>query len=157
MTIWKILSLLTLVTPFFTLILGLICWRFPPKGPTWALGYRSRRARASDESWLFAQNMAGQIWFCLGLVLLIVSLFVCKGLEAKTIEAMCRSALICILIQDLFLLLSIIPTEVLLMRRFDRFGHKRRGARRSQPEMRKAPAHEETLTDDSAENDSPET
>ena len=51
MTVWRILSFLILLTPVLTLILGLICWRYPPKGPTWALGYRSRRARASREAW----------------------------------------------------------------------------------------------------------
>ena len=50
MTVWRILSFLILLTPVLTLILGLICWRYPPKGPTWALGYRSRRARASREA-----------------------------------------------------------------------------------------------------------
>ena len=49
MTVWRILSFLILLTPVLTLILGLICWRYPPKGPTWALGYRSRRARASRD------------------------------------------------------------------------------------------------------------
>ena len=77
MTVWKILSFLILLTPVVTFVLGLICWRYPPKGPTWLLGYRSRRARASEASWQFAQNMAGQIWFCLGLVLTIASSVVC--------------------------------------------------------------------------------
>lgn len=72
MTVWRIFSFLILVTPLFCLILGLICWRYPPKGPTWLLGYRSRRARASQEAWQFAQNVAGQIWFGLGLVQTVV-------------------------------------------------------------------------------------
>lgn len=38
MTVWRIFSFLILVTPLFCLILGLICWRYPPKGPTWAPG-----------------------------------------------------------------------------------------------------------------------
>ena len=33
MTVWRIFSFLILVTPLFCLILGLICWRYPPKGP----------------------------------------------------------------------------------------------------------------------------
>ena len=84
MTVWRILSFLILLTPVLTLILGLICWRYPPKGPTWALGYRSRRARASREAWQFAQNVAGQIWLCLGLTLTVVFAIVCMILDVPT-------------------------------------------------------------------------
>ena len=111
MTVWRILSFLILLTPVLTLILGLICWRYPPKGPTWALGYRSRRARASREAWQFAQNVAGQIWLCLGLTL-----------------TLCQAALICIIVEDLLVFASMVPTEVLLTRRFDRLGRWREPA-----------------------------
>ncbi|MBS5670974.1 MAG: SdpI family protein [Oscillospiraceae bacterium] len=120
MTVWRIFSFLILVTPLFCLILGLICWRYPPKGPTWLLGYRSRRARASQEAWQFAQNVAGQIWFGLGLVQTVVFAWVCLGMQTWSVEAQCQAALISILVEDVLVLLSMIPTEVLLVRRFGR-------------------------------------
>ncbi|MFR8334104.1 MAG: SdpI family protein [Oscillospiraceae bacterium] len=120
MTVWRIFSFLTLVTPLFCLILGLICWRYPHKGPTWLLGYRSRRARASQEAWQFAQNVAGQIWFGLGLVQTVVFAWVCLGMQTWSVEAQCQAALISILVEDVLVLLSMIPTEVLLVRRFGR-------------------------------------
>ena len=120
MTVWRIFSFLILVTPLFCLILGLICWRYPPKGPTWLLGYRSRRARASQEAWQFAQNVAGQIWFGLGLVQTVVFAWVCLGMQTWSVEAQCQAALISILVEDVLVLLSMIPTEVMLVRRFGR-------------------------------------
>ena len=120
MRVWRIFSFLILVTPLFCLILGLICWRYPPKGPTWLLGYRSRRARASQEAWQFAQNVAGQIWFGLGLVQTVVFAWVCLGMQTWSVEAQCQAALISILVEDVLVLLSMIPTEVLLVRRFGR-------------------------------------
>ena len=120
MTVWRIFSFLILVTPLFCLILGLICWRYPPKGPTWLLGYRSRRARASQEAWQFAQNVAGQICFGLGLVQTVVFAWVCLGMQTWSVEAQCQAALISILVEDVLVLLSMIPTEVLLVRRFGR-------------------------------------
>ena len=120
MTVWRIFSFLILVTPLFCLILGLICWRYPPKGPTWLLGYQSRRARASQEAWQFAQNVAGQIWFGLGLVQTVVFAWVCLGMQTWSVEAQCQAALISILVEDVLVLLSMIPTEVLLVRRFGR-------------------------------------
>lgn len=134
MTVWRIFSFLILVTPLFCLILGLICWRYPPKGPTWLLGYRSRRARASQEAWQFAQNVAGQIWFGLGLVQTVVFAWVCLGMQTWSVEAQCQAALISILVEDVLVLLSMIPTEVLLVRRFgrrsaSRLSRDRRGTR----------------------------
>ena len=120
MSVWRIFSFLILVTPLFCLFLGLICWRYPPKGPTWLLGYRSRRARASQEAWQFAQNVAGQIWFGLGLVQTVVFAWVCLGMQTWSVEAQCQAALISILVEDVLVLLSMIPTEVLLVRRFGR-------------------------------------
>lgn len=129
MTIWKIFSFLILAVPAATFILGLICWRYPPQGPTWALGYRSRRARASDASWLEAQSIAGRIWFCLGLLLVVIGLPVCSSLRDLPVESMTGKAIRFILTQDLLLALSLIPTEVLLWRKYDRFGRLRRRAK----------------------------
>ena len=131
MTVWKILSFLILLTPVVTFVLGLICWRYPPKGPTWLLGYRSRRARASEASWQFAQNMAGQIWFCLGLVLTIASSVVRICIRSQDVEPMCQTALIFLIVQVFLVFLSIIPTEVQLNRQFDRLGRWRSSKHRS--------------------------
>ena len=38
MTVWKILSFLILLTPVVTFVLGLICWRYPPKRAHMAFG-----------------------------------------------------------------------------------------------------------------------
>ncbi len=131
----NILRVLLLVIPACATVLGYVCWRCPPKGPTWAFGFRSRRARASDESWQFAQALAGRIWFCLGLVLLVVALSVAMGLRGETIEADFRTAMICIVVEVVCILLSLVPTQVLLLRRFSRFGRpKSAGLPPRQPE-----------------------
>lgn len=124
-TIQKILSLLILVQPVCAIVLGLLCWRCPPKGPTWAFGYRSRRARASDMSWQFAQRFSGALWFCLGLILLITALVICGKLPGQDLEASVRTAILCALTEGGCILLSMIPTEILLLKKFDRFGRPR--------------------------------
>lgn len=152
MTVWRILSFLILLTPVLTLILGLICWRYPPKGPTWALGYRSRRARASREAWQFAQNVAGQIWLCLGLTLTAVFAIVCICLRNRGVETLCQAALICIIVEDLLVFASMVPTEVLLTRRFDRLGRWREPAN---PRQKGAVQSKKRLGGNADESDSP--
>lgn len=129
MTLWKIYTFLMLAVPSGAFLLGLLCWRFPPAGPTWALGYRSRRARASDESWIYAQTVAGRIWFCLGLLLIIIAIPAAGKLRDLGLEDMTYRAIRLILIEDLLIFLSLIPTEFLLLKKFDRFGRPRRQAR----------------------------
>lgn len=120
--IWKLMGLLMLLIPLALLALGLISRKCPPQGPNWTLGYRSRRARASDESWLFAQAFVGRIWFWMGAALLIVALILGLVLRGRSMETICRAAAICIGVQDLCVLSAVISTETALNRRFDRYG-----------------------------------
>ena len=86
------------------------------------------RARVSREAWQFAQNVAGQIWLCLGLTLTAVFAIVCICLRNRGVETLCQAALICIIVEDLLVFASMVPTEVLLTRRFDRLGRWREPA-----------------------------
>lgn len=137
----KVFSVLSMVVPVCATILGLICWRYPPKGPNWALGFRSRRARASDASWAFAQNLAGKIWFILGLVLLLVSLVVIGAQSNNSIEAAIKVFLILLFVQVLCLAAVAVAVDLVLMKRFDRFG-KLHGAQEqtAAPETPEEPA-----------------
>lgn len=123
--IWKLMCLLMLLVPLALLALGLIGRKCPPQGPNWTLGYRSRRARASDEAWLFAQAYVGRIWFWMGSVLLVVALILGLILRGRSMETICRAAAICIGVQDLCVLGAVISTEAALNRRYDRYGDPR--------------------------------
>ena len=72
--------------------------------------------------------MAGQIWLCLGLTLTVVFAIVCICLRNRGVETLCQAALICIIVEDLLVFASMVPTEVLLTRRFDRLGRWREPA-----------------------------
>lgn len=123
--IWKILSILSLAVPVAMVALGLILWRCPPKGPNWLLGFRSRRARASDEVWAFAQDLAGKIWFCLGLSLLFAALLVCNGQRDADIEESLTTYLWLIGGQVIALVVVILTVNIVLLCKFDRFGRRR--------------------------------
>ena len=117
-----LLSVLLLIPPLCSLVLGFLCWRCAPESPTWALGYRSRRARASDESWRFAQNLAGQIWFWLGLSMLILSVVLCMQMDPETMESNVRIAFYGAVSETVLIFLSVLPTEIVLRQKFSRMG-----------------------------------
>lgn len=133
------MTLLCILVPVWAVALGGLCWCCPPQGPTWAFGYRSRRARASDASWLFAQDMAGKIWTCLGILMLAGTLLYLKPLQDASYEALFKRALILIVGQNICIFLSLLPVEFQLIRLFDRFG-RRRGV--TEPEPAAPPAQE---------------
>ncbi len=137
---WKILTLLTLATPLAMVILGLICWRFPPGGPNWILGFRSRRARAGDASWKFAQCWAGRLWFLLGLGWLVAVLFVSKNQYELPIEASLPVYLNMVGLQLGCLIAVILGMNLALLIRFDRFGRVR-----TKKERKKKKAPQEAL------------
>lgn len=141
MTLWKIITVLSILVPVWAVALGGLCWCCPPQGPTWAFGYRSRRARASDDSWQFAQDMAGKIWTLLGIVMLAGSLLYCAALKEAPAEELVKQAGILILVQNVCILISMIPVEIQLLRLFDRFG-RRRGTVTREPKMPTMPAQE---------------
>lgn len=114
MTVWKILSFLILLTPVVTFVLGPDLLALSAQRSHMAFGLPVPPARASEASWQFAQNMAGQIWFCLGLVLTIASSVVCICIRSQDVEPMCQTALIFLIVQVFLVFLSIIPTEVQL-------------------------------------------
>ena len=158
--IWKILSLLTLVLPLCAVVLGLLCWRYPPGGPTWAFGFRSRRARAGDASWAFAQEWAGKCWFLGGLTVLLVTLLVCDRQREAALETMLPVYLKLVAVQIGLLLLLVITMNVLLLVKFDRFGRRRKPKIRSKshrngdlPETEDEADPDEQTRDDYPEED----
>ena len=65
---------------------------------------------------------------CGGLTLTVVFAIVCICLRNRGVETLCQAALICIIVEDLLVFASMVPTEVLLTRRFDRLGRWREPA-----------------------------
>lgn len=79
----------------------------------------------NKDTWKFAHNYFGKLWYICGLLLLplsiILMLFV-LGLEEKTIGY--TGGMICVA-QLLFLIGSILPVELALRKNFDQQGNRR--------------------------------
>ena len=122
---YKIINILSVTAPICAMILGVICWRFPPKGPTCEVGFRSRRARAGEKSWVFAQQLAGKLWFFLGLILLVAAILVIGKIRQAPAEEALRSFLHLLAVQILCLIGVTVLVNGVLLYRFDRFGRDR--------------------------------
>lgn len=140
--IWKILSILALILPVCAVVLGLLCWRYPPAGPTWAFGFRSRRARAGDAAWAFAQEWAGKSWFLGGLAMLMTTLLISAKQKETPLDAMLPAFLKLVAVQIGLVLVLVVVLNVLLLVKFDRFGRRRKGKDKSTGKTRRTSGEE---------------
>jgi len=50
---------------------GYMMYKHPPKSINAIYGYRTARSMKNDETWKFAHDCCGRLWFKLGFILLI--------------------------------------------------------------------------------------
>ena len=72
MTLFFIID--SLFFPLLYLVLGIFLWKHTPKKMHGGLGWRTRRAQQSWETWEFANSYAGKNLFVLGIILSVVSI-----------------------------------------------------------------------------------
>lgn len=113
---YTFLFFMTMLTPILMILIGLLWKKQPPKQINRIYGYRTARSMQSQEAWDFAHAYHAKIWLVVGIVLLIFSLaamLVIYGKENYEIYD-----LIIVGIQIVVMLLSIVPTELALKRKY---------------------------------------
>lgn len=100
---------------------GLLWKKHPPQSINWIYGYRTRMSMKNEETWKFAHLYHGQVWFWGGTILFVISLII-MILFRENHE---KISVWIIFIQLAIMILSVIPTEIALRRRFDRDGQPR--------------------------------
>ena len=120
-----LLRLSVLIIPLVMVVLGLMGWLCPPKEANWHLGYRTRRAMGTEDSWSFAQKLRGMVWTIAGGAMLIPSL-VLRGLMAKgSMDYASRMVITYVSVQLAVLLLSLLAMRIVMLVRYDRKGNRR--------------------------------
>ena len=118
--------LLVLVCPLVMLILGLWYYFLPPKEANHRAGFRTYFTMGSVETWLFAQRLAGLGYMIVGgaltLIIGIISLF----FNAESGVSMITTALICVIVELVLVLVVWIGVQVLVLRVYDKDGKRRK-------------------------------
>lgn len=125
MGFWLFCTASCLLVPAVMLYFG---WRFlkkPPKHINSFYGYRTSRSMKNQQTWDFAHQMCGRLWFRWGLVLLPLSLLAMLLVLGKDAEELGVWLMGVTAIQVVVLLSSIVPVERALKKNFDQFGRKR--------------------------------
>lgn len=73
MWFWWFMFVCDLLIPLILMIAGRMMWKHCPKKINDIYGYRTRRSKRNMETWKFAHDYCGRLWWKWGWTLLIIS------------------------------------------------------------------------------------
>lgn len=76
MWFWWFMLVCDLIIPMLLIIAGRMMWKHCPKKINSVYGYRTKRSRKNMETWKFAHDYCGRLWWRMGIIVLIVSALV---------------------------------------------------------------------------------
>lgn len=118
MCFWWFMLLCDLIIPIVMVIAGRMMWKHCPKHINSMLGYRTTRSMKNMDTWKFANEHCGRLWYKMGLFMLAISVLVSVLLLRTNDNTYSMISLIFVLLQCIILIVSIIPTELALKKMF---------------------------------------
>ncbi|MDE6740663.1 MAG: SdpI family protein [Lachnospiraceae bacterium] len=73
MEFWCFMLVFDLLIPFIMILCGRMMWKHPPKSINGIVGYRTRRSMLNSNTWQYAQEYCGRLWWKVGWVMLLPS------------------------------------------------------------------------------------
>jgi uncharacterized membrane protein len=110
---------MVLLLPVLSILMGRSWMKNPPKVINAVYGYRTANSMKSKETWRYAHQYFGKLWFISGfpnLILSVLAMFLWQDVYEK-------ASIIIIFVQLAFIIIAIIPTELSLKKHFDRNGY----------------------------------
>ena len=118
---------MNLLTPLVMIIYGRVFEKKPPKiaRSKFAFGYRTVMSMKNEETWEYAHRFFGKLWFRFGIAVGLISIIVLFFFIGKDKDTVGFAGMIICYVQLVAMLLPVIPTELALRRRFDKYGNRR--------------------------------
>ena len=117
---------MNLLIPLTMIIFGKYFSKHAPKNINGIFGYRTFMSTINKETWKFAHNYCGRIWFYMGSILLIISAIGMLFLMKKNKDIIKNFNIVLTIMQMIFLLSPIVLTELALKKNFDTKGNRKR-------------------------------
>ena len=125
MGFWIFMFIMVLLIPLTMLFFGWLLFRKTPKEINYVYGYRTKRSMMNEETWRFANQYFGKVWYLCGLIsapLSVIAIAIVFGKEPGTMGTVGG---IITMLQMLPLIGAIVPTESELKKNFDENGKRR--------------------------------
>ena len=114
-----------LLIPIMMIGFGRIMWKHTPKDINYIFGYRTTRSMKNEDTWRFAHEYCGRLWWKIGLIMLIPTVLVHIPFYNSSEDTLGIVAAIVMTIQIIVLIASIFPTEIALKKTFNDDGTRR--------------------------------
>lgn len=125
MWFWWFMLICCLLIPIIQIIGGRIMWKHCPKQINGIVGYRTARSIKNMDSWKFAHNYCGKLWWKTGWILFIPSVLIQIPFYHGSEAIIGTVGLILCAIQLVVLIASIFSTEAALKKTFEDDGTRR--------------------------------
>lgn len=125
MWFWWFMFVCNLLIPVLMIVVGYCMWKHCPGKINGVIGYRTKRSMKNMDTWKFAHEYCGKLWWKAGWGILIPSILVQLPFVHGSEDMVGTVGGILCTIQTVVLVVSIIPTEMALKRTFTESGEYR--------------------------------
>lgn len=115
---WWFILICDLFIPIIMILAGIIMWKHAPKEINGLLGYRTTRSMKNMDTWQFAHDHCGRLWWKIGLVMLIATIPAHLPFYQSSDDTLSALSLIVTGVQLVVLIASVFPTEMALKKTF---------------------------------------
>ena len=114
-----------LLIPVLMIVTGRMMWKNPPKKINGVMGYRTTMSMKNIETWKFAHEHSGKLWWKAGWIMLIPTILVQLPFMKSSENVVGTVGEILCMVQCVILIASIFPTERALKVTFDKNGNRK--------------------------------
>ena len=125
MWLWWFWLICDLFIPLVMIVVGRMTWKHCPKNINSLIGYRTTRSMKNMDTWKFAHEYCGKLWWKLGWLIMILTAVMYIPLYQGNDNMVGIAGVDLITIQCTVLIISIYPTEKALKEHFNDDGTRK--------------------------------
>ena len=125
MSIWFGIAFTVIIIPALMIICGKYYIKKAPKNINHFVGYRTTRSMKNKETWEFAHNYMGKLWYKYGIVLFVISAALMLLTMGQDEDAVGGLAAIITTVQVFVMIVPCVLTEKALKENFDEDGNRK--------------------------------
>ena len=122
---WWYMLAVSMMIPVIMIIAGRIMWKRCPQKINWVYGYRTARSMKNADTWRFAHEHCGRLWWRIGWILLLPTALAMLPVYGRGENPISIAGLLIVTVHLIVLIASIFPTERALKQAFNDDGSRK--------------------------------
>ena len=118
MWFWWFMFAVDLITPVIMILAGWMMWKYCPQKINGVYGYRTERSMKNMDTWKFAHDYCGRLWWKIGWIMLVPSALIQLPFFHSSEDIIGIVGSVLCMIHVVVLIASIFPTEAALKKTF---------------------------------------